>query len=240
MKHKVRHYKNLIKHHSSSTHTPAEPWFVKYWRPAAGWIYLAICFFDFIVMPLITSHNNLNVDQIVDISSRLRPEDKLTAFTQLTRKTSWEPLTLQGNGMFHMAFGALLSVASWGRSKVQEAQVNQGIFPAMEEAMLLKPTNPVVPGMSSLPLSGGTAGMSTMTSMPMNGGMGINNNGIPMNNPLNNSLNMPINNSQFNNIPPNPIPSSNHTNPIPTTITPTATTPPSPHSGTQHNIDAPP
>lgn len=31
-----------------------EGWFKAYWRPAAGWIYLLICLFDFVLAPLMS------------------------------------------------------------------------------------------------------------------------------------------------------------------------------------------
>jgi hypothetical protein len=245
MKEKLRHYKNLRKH--ERVRQPSEPWFVKYWRPAAGWIYLGICLFDFVIMPLLTSHTNLTISQILEISITLRPEDKLNAIVQLSRKISWEPLTLMGNGMFHMAFGALLSVAAWSRGKVQESQINNGIFPAMEEAMVMKTTTPTMGGMGLLPQSGGMAGM------PMNTGMGGFNNGMPMNTGMNTGFNngMPMNTGMggFNNGMPlntgggNGIPSNNMPNNMPSPMPhPVASTPTTsaPLQGTQHNVDAPP
>ena len=98
MKPPFKHYRNLIRHRNLEA--PTEPWFVKYWRAAAAWIYLLICVFDFVVMPLYVTQHNLTTDQIMDISSKLRPEDRLTAIIQLEKKNSWLPLTLAESGMF--------------------------------------------------------------------------------------------------------------------------------------------
>ena len=103
-----------------------EKWFVKYWRPAAAWIYLSICVFDFVIMPVWHLRSQGNLDRVWELSMRLRPEDQLQAVVQLTRRTSWEPLTLSESGMFHIAFGALLGVAAYTRGRVQEARVRSG------------------------------------------------------------------------------------------------------------------
>ena len=105
---------------------PKEAWFVKYWRPAAAWVYLTICVFDFMVMPIYHIHVQGSMDHIWDLSMRLRPEDQLQAVVQLTRKSSWEPITLAESGMFHISFGAILGVAAWTRGRVQEARVRTG------------------------------------------------------------------------------------------------------------------
>lgn len=103
--------------------TPKEKWFVKYWRPAAAWVYLSICVFDFVAMPIYHLRSQGNLDRVVEISMRLRPEDQLNALVQLSRKTAWEPLTLSESGLFHVAMGAILGVAAWTRGRVQEQMV---------------------------------------------------------------------------------------------------------------------
>jgi len=103
-----------------------ETWFVKYWRPAAAWIYLTICVFDFMVMPVYHIRSQGSMENIWELSMKLRPEDQLQAVVQLTKKTAWEPLTLQEGSFFHIAFGTLLGVAAWTRGRVQEARVRTG------------------------------------------------------------------------------------------------------------------
>ena len=105
---------------------PKEKWFVKYWRPAAAWVYLTICVFDFMVMPVYHIRSQDNWDHIWDQSMRLRPEDQLQAVVQLTKRTSWEPITLQEGALFHLSMGAILGVAAWTRGRVQEARVRTG------------------------------------------------------------------------------------------------------------------
>lgn len=110
-----------------------EKWFVKYWRPAAAWIYLSICVFDFMIMPMYHIRSQGSLNHIWELSMRLRPEDQLQAVVQLTKRTSWEPLTLNESGMFHIAFGAILGVAAWTRGRVQEARVRTGSLTGGED-----------------------------------------------------------------------------------------------------------
>jgi hypothetical protein len=73
-----------------------QPWFSKYWRPSAAWAYLTICIFDFVIFPMMW-----NATQV---------------FTKAT-VTQWLPMTLQGAGMIHLAFGAILGVSAYGKTK---------------------------------------------------------------------------------------------------------------------------
>lgn len=77
-----------------------EGWVNKRWRPAMGWTYMTVCIFDFILFPILYS--------IIQFWETQAAND---AFRQ------WEPLTLQGAGLFHMAMGAVLGIAVYGRSK---------------------------------------------------------------------------------------------------------------------------
>jgi len=103
-----------------------EKWFVKYWRPAAAWVYLVICIFDFMIMPVYHIRSQSTLDHIWVQAMKLRPEDQLQAILQLNKRTSWEPITLQEGSFFHISFGAILGVAAWTRGRVQEANVRAG------------------------------------------------------------------------------------------------------------------
>lgn len=106
-----------------------EKWIVKYWRPCAAWTYLAICIFDFVVMPVWHLRSQGSINRIWELSMRLRPEDQLQAIVQLSKKTNWEPITLSDGSAFHLAFGAILGVAAYTRGRVQEAQVKNNNTP---------------------------------------------------------------------------------------------------------------
>lgn len=62
-----------------------------------GWMYLAVCISDFILFPIGWSI--------------------LQAASHGSVTTPWQPLTLQGAGLFHVAMGAVLGIAAYGRTK---------------------------------------------------------------------------------------------------------------------------
>ena len=75
---------------------PVEPWYRK-WRSAMGWMYMLVCVFDFIIAPILWAILEFKMHQSVPVQ--------------------WNPLTLQGAGLFHMAMGAILGISSYGRTK---------------------------------------------------------------------------------------------------------------------------
>jgi hypothetical protein len=76
-------------------------WINKKWRPAMGWVYMLTCTFDFIIAPILWS-----ILQAVQGG-------------QVTNQ--WQPLTLQGAGLYHIAMGAVLGIAAYGRTKEKVA-----------------------------------------------------------------------------------------------------------------------
>jgi len=81
-----------------------EDWMNTKWRPAMGWMYMTVCIFDFIIFPIGFT--------IVQFWETQAAND---AFRQ------WQPLTLSGAGLFHMAMGAVLGISAWsrGQEKIQ-------------------------------------------------------------------------------------------------------------------------
>ena len=77
-----------------------EDWMQKKWRPAMGWMYMLICLLDMAIFPVLWS--------------------LLQVFTKQS-VTQWSPLTLQGAGLFHLAMGAVLGIAAWGRTQEKVA-----------------------------------------------------------------------------------------------------------------------
>ena len=77
-----------------------ENWMNKKWRPLMGYMYMAVCIFDFIIFPILWA--------VVQFWESSAAND---AFRQ------WNPLTLQGAGLFHMAMGAVLGITAFGRTK---------------------------------------------------------------------------------------------------------------------------
>lgn len=76
-----------------------EHWLKAYWRPACAWMYILICFMDFVGFPILSM-----IQPIVSKS-----------FGVIVPYTPWIPLTLNQSGMVHMAFGAILGVSAWTR-----------------------------------------------------------------------------------------------------------------------------
>jgi hypothetical protein len=81
-----------------------EDWINKKWRPAMGWVYMATCTFDFVIFPILWS--------------------MLQATAHGTVTSQWQPLTLQGAGLYHIAMGAVLGIAAFGRTKEKVAGAN--------------------------------------------------------------------------------------------------------------------
>jgi hypothetical protein len=89
----------------SASETKKEDWMNSKWRPMMGWMYMLICTMDMVVFPVLWS--------------------LLQAVTH-TAITQWNPLTLQGAGLFHIAMGAVLGIAAFGRTQEKMAGANNG------------------------------------------------------------------------------------------------------------------
>jgi hypothetical protein len=99
-----------------------ESWLNRSWRPAAAVVYLAICLFDFIIAPAFMGFKSANLAQM---ASSLKDLDPSIATALIQNRTPWQPLTLQGSGLFHIAFGAILGVTAWTRGTAQIEQIRQ-------------------------------------------------------------------------------------------------------------------
>ena len=82
-----------------------EDWMNSKWRPMMGWMYMLVCMFDMIVFPILWS---------------------LLQTVTHTPITQWNPLTLQGAGLFHIAMGAVLGIAAFGRTQEKLNGANNG------------------------------------------------------------------------------------------------------------------
>lgn len=79
---------------------------MKKWKYLMGYMYMAVCVFDFVLAPILYT--------IVQFWEVQAAND---AFRQ------WQPLTLQGAGFFHMAMGAVLGISAFKHH--DEPQVEQ-------------------------------------------------------------------------------------------------------------------
>ena len=102
--------------------------FVKsHWRPAAAVIYLIICIFDFIIMPIYTFEDATEskdmFSHVYELETYQAQVAAIGALSEL-RGREWSPLTLGGGGMFHLAFGALLTGAAVTRGLEKKAHLH--------------------------------------------------------------------------------------------------------------------
>ena len=89
----------------SESEKKKEDWMNSKWRPMMGWMYMVVCTMDMVVFPVLWS---------------------LLQTTTGTAITQWNPLTLQGAGLFHIAMGAVLGIAAFGRTQEKMAGANNG------------------------------------------------------------------------------------------------------------------
>ena len=82
-----------------------EDWMNAKWRPMMGWMYMLVCTMDFVIFPVLWG--------ILQTVGGGRVE------------TQWMPITLQGAGLFHMAMGAIIGVAAFGRTQEKLAGATQ-------------------------------------------------------------------------------------------------------------------
>jgi len=114
-------------------------WMQKLWRPAMGWMYMLVCFCDMIVFPVLWAlWQGINHVPI----------------------TQWNPLSLQGAGLFHIAMGAVLGISAFGRT--QEKLAGTAANPSATSQTMTTNTN----------MSGVPAGMQGGMNSGMGGGFG--------------------------------------------------------------------
>lgn len=71
------------------------------WRPLFAMMYLVACTCDFVLFPILWS--------------------VLQAMSAGQVTSQWQPLTIQGGGLFHIACGAVLGIAAYGRTQEKVA-----------------------------------------------------------------------------------------------------------------------
>ena len=90
----------------TESETENEHWMNSKWRPMMGWMYMVVCCFDFVLAPILWS--------------------LLQSISHGSVQTQWQPLTLQGAGLFHIAMGAVLGIAAYGRTQEKLGGANNG------------------------------------------------------------------------------------------------------------------
>lgn len=107
----------------------AEDWLHRKWRPMMAMMYMVVCMFDFLVAPILWS--------------------LLQAMQHGQITNQWNPLTLQGAGLFHLAMGGVLGIAAYGRT--QEKLSGSSVVPLPTPAPVT--STPVSPVVKAAPIS---------------------------------------------------------------------------------------
>ena len=129
-------------------------WMQQLWRPMMGWMYMLICLLDMAVFPVLWSLLQAVMHQPI---------------------TQWNPLTLQGAGLFHIAMGAVLGIAAFGRT--QEKLAGTAANPTATST--INTTNTNVSGMGGMG-NGNTSGFGGAPAFgaPSSGGFGASSGGF--------------------------------------------------------------
>ena len=90
----------------SESEKKKEDWMNSKWRPMMGWMYMLVCTMDMVVFPILWS--------------------LLQSLNHGSVTSQWNPLTLQGAGLFHIAMGAVLGIAAFGRTQEKLGGANNG------------------------------------------------------------------------------------------------------------------
>jgi len=90
----------------SASETKKEDWMNSKWRPMMGWMYMLVCTMDFVGFPVLWS--------------------LLQAMSKGAVNVQWQPLTLQGAGLFHIAMGAVIGISAYGRTQEKLGGANNG------------------------------------------------------------------------------------------------------------------
>ena len=86
------------------------------WRWSALILYLAICFYAFMFVPIWYGLNRPELSMFIDILNTV--EDPLIQLELMKKMTGQHnPFTLMGGGLFHLAFGAILTGSAFGIGK---------------------------------------------------------------------------------------------------------------------------
>ncbi len=128
----------------SESEKKKEDWMNSKWRPMMGWMYMVVCVMDMVIFPVLWS---------------------LLQTVTKTPITQWNPLTLQGAGLFHIAMGAVLGLAAWGRTQEKLNGANNGGLQSMASSQ---------PSTFSAPASGGFGATSTFGTTTPSPGFGAN------------------------------------------------------------------
>jgi hypothetical protein len=130
----------------SESEKKKEDWMNSKWRPMMGWMYMAVCACDFMLFPVLWS--------------------LLQAVMKVGTMAQWQPLTLQGAGLFHIAMGAVLGIAAMGRTQEKIAGANNGGAGASAPGGFSVPSTPAAPSFGSGMFGSAPTPATTYTPAP--------------------------------------------------------------------------
>ena len=86
------------------------------WRFSALGVYLVICIYDFMVVPIWFGLHRPEINEFMEIlNTTPEPIVQMELMKKLTGQHS--PFTLMGGGIFHLAFGAILTGSAFGLNR---------------------------------------------------------------------------------------------------------------------------
>jgi hypothetical protein len=117
-----------------------EDWMNSKWRPLMGYMYMVVCFMDFVGFPVLWS--------------------LLQAYNHGQVASQWQPLTLQGAGLFHLAMGAVIGISAYGRTQEKLGGANNGgiQLPSGAGTTYVPPTGVTTSGNTATPATGFSGG----------------------------------------------------------------------------------
>lgn len=133
----------------SESEKKKEDWMNSKWRPMMGWSYMATCIADFVIFPVLWSI--------------------LQSVSKGQVNIQWQPITLQGAGLYHIAMGAVLGIAAYGRTQEKLNGANNGgiALPSNVGTTYTPPTTVQQPAISAAP---GAPATNSWGSQPLGGG----------------------------------------------------------------------
>jgi hypothetical protein len=139
-------------HQTSSSEKAKEDWMNSKWRPMMGWTYMITCIFDFVLAPVLWSLTQSLFHGSV--------------------QTQWQPLTLQGAGLYHIAMGAVLGIAAYGRTQEKLGGANNGgiALPTNVGTTYTPPAPVAQPGTSAFGTPASTTVAQSWAPQPLGSG----------------------------------------------------------------------
>ena len=135
----------------SDSEKKKEDWMNSKWRPMMGWSYMLTCVADFVIFPVLWS--------------------LLQAISKGQVNVQWQPITLQGAGLYHIAMGAVLGIAAYGRTQEKLGGANNGGINLPSSVGTTYTPPPATGG--SAPATSGAPVTNSWGSQPLGSGSGF-------------------------------------------------------------------